>query len=266
MTMKTSLAVAVSLALLAGTAAAEFKDMTVNGAVITKAQQERLAASTMTMGHNPHAMQDPGFEDNVRQMLIEAKVMADYAKKQGLDKDSDVQDEIAMQTNMILMNRAIGNFLKANPVKEDEIKAEYDKEKAKYGDKEVRIRVIALKDKVEGAVVLKSLEKGEDFAKLATEKSLDEESKMQGGILDWMSPSQFSKDLRAAVANLKKGETVKELIPAQGGFLIVKLEDTRAAQGFPKYEEFKNNIQHQLMNRKVKAFVNEQVITADVKK
>ncbi len=263
---KTPLIVALGLALLAGTASAEFKDITVNGQVISKASQEKLAASTLAMDQNPHAMMDPDFEDNVRSMIIEAKVMADVAKKLGIDKDPEVQEEIAMQTNMILMNRAIGDFVKKNPVSEAEIKAAYDKEKAAWGDKEVRVRLIAVKDKVEAAVILKSIQNGEDFAKVAAQKSLDESSKDAGGLLDWMSPNSYRGELKTAITSLKKGEMVKEPVQTPAGFFIIKLEDERAAQIFPPYDKYKNDLQHQLMNRKVQSFVREQVSAADVKK
>ena len=271
MMMKTSLAVALSLALLAGSASAEFKDITVNGQVITKAAQEKLAASSMTMdqnnphGGNPHAMMDPNFEDSVRQMLIEAKVMAGVARKAGLDKLPEVQEEIATQTDMILMNRAIGDFIQKNPVKEEEVKAAYDKEKASWGDQEVRVRLIVVKDKTEAAVILKSIQNGEDFARMAAQQSLDDSSKEQGGLIDWMSPNSFRADLKNVIKGLKKGEMVKEPVQSASGFFILKLEDVRPAEMFPPYDKYKNELMHQLVNRKVQGFVQEAVKGADVK-
>lgn len=265
MMMKTSLAVALSLALLAGSASAEFKDMTVNGQVIMKAAQEKLASSTLTMNQNPHAMMDPEFEDNVRHMLIEAKVMADVARKAGIDKLPEVQEEIATQTEMILMQRAIGEYIKKNPVKDEEVKAAYDKEKAAWGDQEVHVRLIVVKDKTEAAVLLKSIQNGENFAKLAAEKSLDESSKEVGGLLEWMSPNSFRADLKEAIKKLKKGEVVKEPVQSASGFFILKLEDSRPAEMFPTFEAYKNDLTHQLINRKVQAYVQENVKGADVK-
>ncbi len=263
---KTPLIVALGLALLAGTAAAEFKDITVNGQVISKAAQEKLAASTLAMDQNPHAIADPDFEDNVRTMLIEAKVMADVARKAGLDKQPDVQEEINTQTNMILMNRAIGEFLKKNQVTDEEVKAAYDKEKASWGDEEVRVRMIIVKDKVEAAVILKGLQKGDDFAKIAAEKSLDESTKEHGGLVDWMSPNSYRADLRSVIKSLKKGEMVKEPVQSASGFFILKLEDVRKAEMFPTFDKYKNDLKHQLINRKVQGYVREQVMAADVKK
>lgn len=267
MTFKTSIAVAAALALMAGTAAAEFKDMTVNGQVITKATQERLAASTLAMGQDPHAIQDPNFEDNVRNMLIEAQIMADVARKEGLDKQKDVQDEIAMQTNMILMNHAIANYAKNVKVTDQEITDEYNKEKAKWGDTEIMIRHIALKDKVEADVLIKSLDKGGDFAKLAAEKSLDEDTKAAGGLVEeWLPVGRLQTDLSAAVKGLKKGEYTKTAVQTPKGFEVIKIEDVRPAENFPTLGESKKKIEHVLMQRKIQAYVHEKVISADVKK
>ena len=60
---------------------AEFKDFTVNGELVTKAQQEQVAAEALA--NNPNANQmiaSPGFEDQVKQMVTEYKVMAKYAR------------------------------------------------------------------------------------------------------------------------------------------------------------------------------------------
>ncbi|EHY31882.1 hypothetical protein HMPREF9440_00755, partial [Sutterella parvirubra YIT 11816] len=51
--IKTSIATALALALAAGSAMAEFKDFTVNGELVTKAEQEKLAAEALASNPNP---------------------------------------------------------------------------------------------------------------------------------------------------------------------------------------------------------------------
>ena len=264
--IKTSIAAALALALAAGTAMAEFKDFTVNGELVTKAQQEAVATEVLANSGNPHqAMMDSSIEEQVKDMIIETKVMGRYARQKGLDKDPAVQEQIARATDMILMQQAVNKFLKENPVKEETIKAEYDKEAQRWGDTEVRVRHILVKTEAEAKDLIDQINKGASFAKLAAEKTLDEGSKDVGGILDWQSPSVYTGGLNTAIAGLKKGEMSKTPVQSPAGYHVIKVEDTRKAQLFPKYEDRKMELRHILMQRHVKAFIHEQVLGADIK-
>ena len=264
--IKTSIAAALALALAAGSAMAEFKDFTVNGELVTKAQQEAVATEVLANSGNPHqAMMDSSIEEQVKDMIIETKVMGRYARQKGLDKDPAVQEQIARATDMILMQQAVNKFLKENPVKEETIKAEYDKEAQRWGDTEVRVRHILVKTEAEAKDLIDQINKGASFAKLAAEKTLDEGSKDVGGILDWQSPSVYTGGLSTAIAGLKKGEMSKTPVQSPAGYHVIKVEDTRKAQLFPKYEDRKMELRHVLMQRHVKAFIHEQVLGADIK-
>ena len=264
--IKTSIAAALALALAAGSAMAEFKDFTVNGELVTKAQQEAVATEVLANSGNPHqAMMDSSIEEQVKDMIIETKVMGRYARQKGLDKDPAVQEQIARATDMILMQQAVNKFLKENPVKEETIKAEYDKEVQRWGDTEVRVRHILVKTEAEAKDLIDQINKGASFAKLAAEKTLDEGSKDVGGILDWQSPSVYTGGLSTAIAGLKKGEMAKTPVQSPAGYHVIKVEDTRKAQLFPKYEDRKMELRHILMQRHVKAFIHEQILGADIK-
>ena len=133
--MKTTIAAALALALAAGSAMAEFKDFTVNGELVTKAQQESVAAEALA--NNPNANQmiaSPDFENQVKQMVTEYKVMAKYARDKGIDKQDAVKQEVSTMTDMILMKHAVNAYLKDNPVTEQEMKDQYQKEADRWGN------------------------------------------------------------------------------------------------------------------------------------
>lgn len=261
--MKTTIAAALALALASGAAMAEFKDFTVNGELVTKAQQEAVAAEAISNNANPHAMiADPQIEDQVRQMVTEYKVMGQYAKKEGIDKLPAVQDDIARMTDMVLMKHAVNEYLRKNPITDQELQNEYQKESDRWGKTEYRVRHILVKTQEEAQQILDQINKGTSFAKLAAEKSLDQESKDVGGILDWTSASVFTGELSQAVMSLEKGQVAKAPVQSPAGFHIVKVEDTRPAQIFPKFEERKEELRHLMMQRKVQAFIHEQKLRA----
>ena len=251
--IKTSIAAALALALAAGTAMAEFKDFTVNGELVTKAQQEAVATEVLANSGNPHqAMMDSSIEEQVKDMIIETKVMGRYARQQGLDKDPAVQEQIARATDMILMQQAVNKFLKDNPVKEETIKAEYDKEAQRWGDTEVRVRHILVKTEEQAKNLIKRLgNKGANFDKLAEEFSEDTGNKNQGGLLGWVVPRSYPAAFGVAFSALKPGEVAQTPIRTQYGFHVVKLDAKRPAQLFPAYESQAPQLKNALTNQRM---------------
>lgn len=263
--MKTTIAAALALAVASGAAMAEFKDFTVNGELVTKAQQEALAAEAISSNPNPHEMiANPQIEEQVRQMMIEQVVMGEYARKNGIDKLPEVQSDIKRATNMVLENHAVREFLKKNPVTEKEIEAQYKSEADRWGPEEYRVRHILVKTPEEAKALIEQVQKGASFAKLAAEKSLDDQSKDVGGILDWQSPSVYTGELAQAIRGLKKGEMSKTPVQSPAGYHVIKVEDIRKSELFPKFEDRKEEVRHLLMQRKVQSFIHEQILRAEV--
>ena len=266
MMIRSALAAALALTLSCGTAMAEYKDFTVNGELVTKAAQEKFAAETLGASRNPHAMQAGEIESTVKTMLTEMKVTAADARAKGLDKNPEVLAEIAYATDVILMNRAIGDYLKAHPVTDAEIQKAYDEEKTRWGKTEIRLRHIVVKTAEEARAIIAEVKNGASFPKIAAEKSLDQATKDAGGILDWNSPAAYSKAIASAVVGLKKGEVLSEPVNAGSGFHVIKLEDTRPAQMFPELDdERKSYFRNAIMEKKVGEYVTGLVNKAVVK-
>ena len=138
----------------------------------------------------------------------------------------------------LLSNLVIGDFLKANPIPDDQLRKAYDAEKASAGDKEVRLRVIAVDTEDEAKQIIASLKKGANFEKTAAEKSKDAGSKGKGGDLDWRPIGGYPPALADAVRKLKKGQLVDQPIQVGGAWAVVKLEDERPLK-VPSFDEVK---------------------------
>lgn len=80
-------------------------------------------------------------------------------------------------------------------------------------------------------VIKRQVDKGEDFAKLAAEKSDDKSAQTNGGNIGFLTallPNGFY-DFESAAYNLKKGETA--LVKSGAGYHIVKVNAERPARG-----------------------------------
>jgi parvulin-like peptidyl-prolyl isomerase len=110
----------------------------------------------------------------------------------------------------------------------------------------VRVRQIVVADGEEAIQILKRLKRGENFEKVAMEKSLGPE-KVQGGDLGYFSqgerPAEFDH-----VFNMEAG-TISEVIKSPYGYHIFKLEEKIESRQIP-FEEAKVGILQELGQKK----------------
>jgi peptidyl-prolyl cis-trans isomerase C len=110
--------------------------------------------------------------------------------------------------------------------------AEADKQKAR--------------DKAED--ILKRLQGGEDFAKLAAENSDDPGSRVRGGDLSWVSRGQTVPAFEQAAFALAKPNDLSGVVESQFGFHIIQLVEREAASAVP-FEEARPRITQMLQQR-----------------
>lgn len=67
------------------------------------------------------------------------------------------------------------------------------------------------------------------------------------------------------ITKLKKGETADKPLKSAGGWHIIRVEGTRKAELFPKFEEKKAEIEQVLMQQKLNQFVEDVVKSAKIK-
>jgi len=205
--------------------------------------------------------------DQILNNLIARELVYQDAIKQGLDKKPDVVAAINQARTNILSSAAVREAVLANPVTEDEMKAEYTKQLPNMQLPEFKTRHILVKTEAEAKEIIKALNKGQDFAKLAKEKSIDPSGK-KGGELDWFSPrDMIPPPFTKAVSELKKGSYTKEPVKTQYGWHVIKLDDTRTAKA-PDYEAVKQQLHNLVQQRHIAEYVDKLKAAAkiDVKK
>jgi peptidyl-prolyl cis-trans isomerase C len=223
---------------------------TVNGKPIKQSWVDYIMKDAKDHGQTP--------SDNMKTAIIKELVGSELvfqeAQKQGLDKSSDFLVAQELANRKMLMTAFIQDFVKKNPVSEAEVKAEYDQYKKETGDKEYNARHILVKTETEAKDVIARIKKGDDFAKVAKEKSLDTGNKDKGGDLNWFSAPMMVKPFSDAVADLKKGELTSAPVQTQFGWHVIKLIDTRPATLIP-FEKAKPEIESKLQQIKIQKMV-----------
>ena len=219
---------------------------TVNGKAIKQSWVDFITKDAQTRGQKP----SDGMKNAIINELVGSELAYQEAQKQGLDKDPDFKTSSELANRKMLVNVFLQDFMKKNPVTDADTKAAYEDYKKELGDKEYSARHILVKTEAEAKDVLAQLKKGDDFAKVAKEKSLDPGSKEKGGDLGWFSPAGMVKPFSDAVTSMKKGETTSAPVQTQFGWHIIKLVDTRAAQ-VPSYDKVKEGLERTLQQRKL---------------
>lgn len=97
--------------------------------------------------------------------------------------------------------------------------------------KEMRLSMIKVTSYEEAQQVMDRLEQGDDFAALARELSIDEESRMRGGSLGKVEEDNpfWPEELLEAAASLDAGD-IAGPIGIKDGFAIIRLESTHSPQ------------------------------------
>lgn len=223
----------------------------VNGQYIAKSTLETLEKEIAERSHGQTFPKEKLVEELVQRELL----VQDAVQKQ-LDKSPEVIAQLEAAKKALLTQADLQNFIKANPVTDAEIKAEYDSKVAAEKGTEFKARHILVKTEAEAKKLIAELDKGADFAKLANKNSLDAKESQNGGDLGWFSAGQMVAPFSEAVAALEKGKYSKEPVKTQFGFHIILKEDARPVTP-PPLEAVKEQLTPYLQRKKVQGMIEE---------
>ena len=179
--------------------------------------------------------------------IIEIKLVAAKAEQDGLAEDPAFKRRIAFLRDRALHEEFVKTQI-ADVITDEEVRARYDKEVAATPPQnEVRARHILVKTEDEAKAIIKELNDGADFAKLADEKSQDKGG--SGGDLGYFGPGQMVPEFEKAAFALDVGTITQEPVQSQFGYHIIKVEDKRLQQP-PPYEEVKDQMRSVVMRER----------------
>lgn len=224
---------------------------TVNGSPITEADVAFTAIDlAQTLGQYSAEQRMRILMD----LLINQKLMAEAAQKDGIQDSKEFEQRMALMRERTLRDFYFNEKVQKT-VSEEDVKAAYDKQVADIASEdEVRARHILVKTKEEAEAVVKELEGGADFAKLAGEKSIGP-SKANGGDLGYLSKGDVVEPFGNAVMALETGK-ISEPVETEFGWHVILVEDKRKKSA-PPFEAMQGEIQQTLLRERFLELINE---------
>jgi len=221
----------------------------VNGQYISK-----FALETLTEEVSERARGQKIPTDKLIDELVRRKLLVQEAESKHLDQAPETLERLAMMKNALLSQLAIEDYMKANPVTDSELKAEYDKQIAAVAGTEYKARHILVADENDAVLIIAELDKGADFTELAKTKSTGP-SNTKGGDLGWFSAQQMVPPFSAAVVALENGKYTKTPVKTQFGWHIILREDSRE-QTPPPFEAVKAQIEPLVQRQKMTTYLD----------
>ena len=214
------------------------------------------------VANKPASELTPEQRDMLIDNLVQGRVIAEQAEKDGTAKDPDVVALLELQRLQALRQAVAEKYLKDRQPTDAERQAEYQAQIAQAPRAEYHVRHILLSTAPFAEKVVAKLDKGAKFEDVVKSDSMEKEN---GGDLGWISPERLPKPFADALAGLKVGEYTHAAVQTQYGFHIIKLEEKRDLTP-PTLDSMKQRIDQQILGRKFKAYVDELMKTAKVEK
>ena len=203
-------------------------------------------------------LENPGETQTLVQRMLQIKIVADVARKEKFDQRPQIRKQLDYVADDFLSREYLAKVVMPEAtVSEADLKEYYTQNKQSLGvPEQVRARHILFKlepaasqDEKNKAweraqAVLKRLQAGEDFTKLAAAHSDDEGTKAKGGDLGYFAPGQMVPDFEDAAFYTNPGET-SDIVETKYGYHIIKVEDHIEARE-RSFEEMKDVIKEKL--------------------
>ena len=224
---------------------------TVNGKAIPKARVDFMVKSQTAQG----APDNEQLRKAILDQVIAWELVVQEADRTGLSKKADIQSQFGIARQQIIFQAYIQDYFKTHPVKDEALRAEYNRVKVQRGDKEYKARHILVEKDADAKDIIEQLKKGAKFEDLA-KQSKDIGSREKGGELDWQPAATYVKPFGNALAKLEKGKTTESPVQTQFGFHVIRLDDVRNTQ-FPEFDAVKQQITNMLQNQEVERLVKD---------
>ncbi len=190
--------------------------------------------------------------------IIKTRLLFIAGESKGLQEKPDLQARLRMIRDDFFTQEYVHAYIENSVVVSDEEMETYYNTDPQYRDREyLKVSQIVVGKEEEAKEILESLKKGQNFKKLAKERSIDKFSQDKAGELDWFETGKKDKEIEDAVEKLEK-DGISAIVKTKGRYTIFKLDDRRTVSKTP-FPKAKNEILGKLKYKKISEIMEKEV-------
>ncbi len=236
-----------------------------SGDVAIRQSEFEQALKTLPAEYQQYAF-GPG-KKQFAEDFLRMKMLAAEGMKNGLDKDPDVLQQLALMKENLVANAQLQKIDKSVVISDDDMKKEYEANKKEYEQVTARHILIAFKGspaaqkgkkelteaeaKAKAEEIRAKLVAGADFVELAKKESDDVGSGARGGELGSFSHGQMVPEFEAAAFAAKVGE-ITPVVKTQYGYHIIKVDK----HDYTPFEQVKDTLVKKEHDKRVRDVVD----------
>jgi peptidyl-prolyl cis-trans isomerase C len=186
--------------------------------------------------------------------MINIELLTQAAKNEGLLKDEALAMKIKLNTSGLIASYYLNKFLGKLEISDEELQKRYEEQyKSKDPELEYNANHILLKTEAEAKEIIKQLDQGADFSKLAKDKSTGPSGK-NGGELGWFSKGDMVAPFSEAASKLKSGSYSAEPVKSKFGWHVILLNETRKVDP-PAFESVKEQLYNTIASESIRNMI-----------
>jgi peptidyl-prolyl cis-trans isomerase C/foldase protein PrsA len=221
-------------------------DKLINQKLLSQAAQESSVQVTQKE-------KDKYFNQQVEQIKQQNNLTQEEFEKvlqqQGIPSVEEYKERFLENSN-ILVNKFLQTEVYSDiNISKEEAKKYYENNKEQFKqNKRVDVSHILVEDAETAQKLKTEIENGKEFATVAKNNSIDQQSANKGGRLGYLEKGKVIPQFEEAAFNLKVGE-VSDVIQTQNGYHILTVNDIEEASQ-KSFEEVRDQIDKTLTNQK----------------
>ena len=194
--------------------------------------------------------------DSLVSHLVESRLIVDKAKAEGFADNEQVQERLDAVRDQIMRSVYLTEFVETAAT-EEAIAEKYEAFKeANPPEEEVKASHILVETEEEAQALIKQLEDGADFAKLAEAESTGPSAPNGGDLGYFKREGQMVEPFAAAAFELEAGAFTTEPVKTQFGWHVITVTDRRMGEA-PALEDVRNQLTSEIAQEAIAAMVEE---------
>jgi peptidyl-prolyl cis-trans isomerase C len=238
--------------------------ITVNGKAITQSLLDQLMAVSKSQGQ----ADTPELRRALLDELIHRELVAQDAVANKLDKSAQARLQLQQARQNVLIDLGMAHYLAKNPIDEAALRAEYQRQTSVLSAmgplQQYQLRLLVVPTEAQARDAIRQINQGQSMETLVKEASTDA-SRNNGGLMDWLLPSDMLPSIANVVVNLAKAQVAAAPIQTANGWNVIRVENIRPFV-MPKFEESVVALRTSLLAQRRNAYLTQLRASAKIQR